>query len=166
VVARCLRRDPEERFVDGDALREALERVHASHRQQVRPGENPYRGLLPFEASHRGVFFGRGSEIDAVVSKLRSHSIVLVTGDSGVGKSSLCRAGVVPAVLEGELGEVAGAWQALTIVPGLRPLTTLMSAIGEAALVPRLRETPAVLPRELRRYAGDRGLIVFVDQLE
>src|SRR6185436_12271157 len=85
------------------------------------------------------------------------------TGDSGVGKSSLCRAGVVPAVLDGDLG---GSWQAVTIVPGPRPLTALMSAIGEPALVAPLLDTPAVLPRELRRHAGDRGLIVFVDQLE
>jgi formylglycine-generating enzyme required for sulfatase activity len=163
VVARCLRRDREGRFADGDELREALERLHASRRHTVRPGENPYRGLLPFEATHRGVFFGRRSEIDAVIGRLRGDSAVLVTGDSGVGKSSLCRAGVVPAVVDGELG---GTWQAFAIVPGHRPLTALASALGDPALVPRLRETPSLLARELRRRAGDGGLIVFIDQLE
>jgi len=69
----------------------------------------------------------------------------------------------VPAVVDGELG---GAWQALTIVPGRHPLAALASVLGDPALVERLREAPAVLARELRRYAGDRGLIVFVDQLE
>jgi eukaryotic-like serine/threonine-protein kinase len=163
VVARCLRRDREARFPDGDELREALERLQASRRHTARPGENPYRGLLPFEASHRGVFFGRRSEVDAVVERLRAEPIVLVTGDSGVGKSSLCRAGVVPAVVDGELG---GAWQALVVVPGRHPLAALAAALGDPALVARLREAPAVLARELRRHAGDRGLIVFVDQLE
>jgi formylglycine-generating enzyme required for sulfatase activity len=163
VVARCLRCDREGRFLDGDELREALERLHASRRHAARAGENPYRGLLPFEATHRGVFFGRRSEIDAVVERLRAEPIVLVTGDSGVGKSSLCRAGVVPAVVDGELG---GAWTALAIVPGRHPLTALATALGDPALVSRLREAPAVLARELRRYAGDRGLIVFIDQLE
>jgi formylglycine-generating enzyme required for sulfatase activity len=163
VVARCLRREREARFADGDELREALERLHASRRHPTRTGENPYRGLLPFEASHRGVFFGRRSEIDAVVERLRAEPIVLVTGDSGVGKSSLCRAGVVPAVVDGELG---GAWQALTVVPGRHPLAALASAVGDPALAARLHEAPALLARELRRYAGDRGLIVFIDQLE
>lgn len=163
VITRCLRRDREARFADGDELRAALERLHASRRYTAQAGENPYRGLLPFEASHRGVFFGRRSEIDAVVERLRAEPIVLVTGDSGVGKSSLCRAGVVPAVLDGELG---GAWRTLAIVPGRKPLAALASALGEPALVSRLCESPGSLPRELRRYAGDRGLIVFVDQLE
>ena len=163
VVARCLERDPEARFADGDELREALERLHSSRRHTAQAGENPYRGLLPFEASHRGVFFGRRSEIDAVIARLHLEPIVLVTGDSGVGKSSLCRAGVVPAVLDGELG---GDWQALTLVPGDHPLTALASAVGDPELATRLREAPASLARELRRHAGDRGLIVFIDQLE
>jgi formylglycine-generating enzyme required for sulfatase activity len=163
VIARCLHRDRALRFADGDELREALERLHPSRRYTARAGENPYRGLLPFEASHRGVFFGRGSEIDTVISRLRAESIVLVTGDSGVGKSSLCRAGVVPAVVDGELG---GVWRALSIVPGPRPLTALASAVGDPALVALLRDNPALLPRELRRHADGHGLILFVDQLE
>ncbi|HET7504566.1 MAG TPA: protein kinase [Kofleriaceae bacterium] len=163
IVARCLRRERKARFADADELREALERLHASRRAAVRTGENPYRGLLPFEASHRGVFFGRRSEIDAVVARLRGEPIVLVTGDSGVGKSSLCRAGVVPAVVDGELG---GPWRAITMVPGPRPLTALATALGEPGLVAQVREAPAVLVRELRRHAGDHGLIVFIDQLE
>ncbi|HMG57601.1 MAG TPA: serine/threonine-protein kinase, partial [Kofleriaceae bacterium] len=163
VVARCLRRDRDARFADGDALREALERLHASRRHTVRAGENPYRGLLPFDASHRGLFFGRRSEVDTVVARLRAESIVLVTGDSGVGKSSLCRAGVVPAVLEGELG---GAWQAIAMVPGRHPLGALAAAIGAPELVAGMREAPALLARELRRHAGNGKLLVFIDQFE
>jgi formylglycine-generating enzyme required for sulfatase activity len=163
VVMRCLRREREARFADGDELREALERLHASRRHTIPAGENPYRGLLPFEASHRGVFFGRRSEIDAVVGRLRGEPIVLVTGDSGVGKSSLCRAGVLPAVVDGELG---GAWDAVAIVPGQRPLTALATALDDPSLVPRLLDNPGLLARELRRIADDRGLIVFIDQLE
>ncbi len=163
VVARCLRRDREARFASGDELREALERLHASRRFAVRPGENPYRGLLPFDAGHRGLFFGRRSEVDAVVARLRADPIVLVTGDSGVGKSSLCRAGVIPAVIDGELG---GEWQSVAIVPGRRPLAALASAIGDPDLAARLRESPALLARELRRRAPSGGLIVFIDQLE
>jgi len=163
VIARCLRRDRDARFADGDELREALEHLHASHSQAPRAGENPYRGLLPFDASHRSMFFGRRLEIDAVVTRLRSDPIVLVTGDSGVGKSSLCAAGVLPAVTDGVLG---ANWRTLSVIPGTRPLSALATAIGDPGLVARLRETPALLARELRRYAGDGDLILFIDQLE
>jgi formylglycine-generating enzyme required for sulfatase activity len=163
VIARCLRRDREARFADGDELREALEHMLALRSYSLRPGENPYRGLLPFEASHRGLFFGRHLEIDAVLARLRADPIVLVTGDSGVGKSSLCRAGVLPAVLDGALDD---HWEAITVIPGPRPLTALAAALGDPGLVARVRDAPVVLARELRRRAGDGNLIVFIDQFE
>nr|MBA3395667.1 serine/threonine-protein kinase PknK [Deltaproteobacteria bacterium] len=169
LIARCLERDPEARFASGEELREALEQLHPSRAHAVRRDENPYRGLRPFEASHRGLFFGRGLEIGALVDRLRTEAIVIVTGDSGVGKSSLCRAGVVPAVIEGALGG-GRSWDALTMIPGRHPLAALAAAIGDPTLVGRLLEDPEDLPRELQRRAGDRGenkgIVLFIDQME
>ncbi len=166
LVARCLARDPEQRFLSGDELREALERLDATRNSAARSDENPYRGLRPFEASHRGVFFGRGLEVGAIVERLRTEAVVVVAGDSGVGKSSLCRAGVVPAVVEGALGSDR-TWRALTVVPGRRPLAALGVALGDPDLPARLLEEPELLARELHRHAGSGGgLILFVDQME
>src|SRR6185295_14561390 len=90
-VDRCLLRDPSRRFGSGDALREALEQLGA-HAALVKaiPQGNPYRGLAAFEAEHQSLFFGRGAEVRAVLDRLRAQSFVLIAGDSGVGKSSLC----------------------------------------------------------------------------
>lgn len=166
VIARCLERDPEARFASGEELREALEQLHASRAVAVDAAENPYRGLRPFEAAHRGLFFGRGLEVGELVERLRTDAIVFVTGDSGVGKSSLCRAGVVPAILDGALGG-ARAWQAITMIPGRHPLDALAAAVGDPALAGRVRDDPELLPRELQRRAGkDGGIVLFVDQME
>ena len=165
LVARCLARDPDERFASGEELREAVERLTATGGGLARRDENPYRGLRPFESSHRGVFFGRGLEVGALVERLRTESVVVVAGDSGVGKSSLCRAGVVPAVLDGALGG-GRAWRAITVVPGRRPLTALAAALGDPALAGRVLAEPELLGRELHHRAGRDGLILFVDQLE
>jgi eukaryotic-like serine/threonine-protein kinase len=172
VVDRCLRRDPDARFASGDELRDALERLAEPDPRGELPAGNPYRGLLAFDAAHRAVFFGRGAEIRAVLERLRADPFVLVTGDSGVGKSSLCRAGVLPGVADGALGR-AVAWTTLEIVPGRRPLTALASAlapvirIDEVRIAALLRDQLSELARALRRGLGaGRCLLVFVDQLE
>lgn len=172
VIDRCLRRDPDARFATGDELREALEQLAEPAPRGTLPEGNPYRGLLAFDAEHRAVFFGRGAEIRAVIERLRADPFVLVTGDSGVGKSSLCRAGVLPAVADGALRRDA-VWATVQIVPGRRPLATLatalapMIAIDDARLSDMLREQPVAVVRELHWALGaGRGLLVFVDQLE
>ena len=168
IVDRCLCRDPSLRYPDGDALREALEQIAtpAPEEGAVLEG-NPYRGLLAFEAEHRRQFFGRRAEILAIVDRLRADPFVLVAGDSGTGKSSLCRAGVLPAVAEGALGHpVATA----IVLLGRHPLTSLAAAIApllggdEAFAVERLRAEPAAVARDLVRRHG--AVLLFIDQLE
>ncbi|MFS8064800.1 MAG: protein kinase domain-containing protein [Byssovorax sp.] len=172
VIARCLRRNPADRFASGDELREALEQVGIDLRGPALPEGNPYRGLHSFEAEHRALFFGRLAEIGAVTDRLRSDPLVLVAGDSGVGKSSLCRAGVLPHVEENAIGD-ARAWSVVSLVPGRRPLVALAAALAphlevdEEALLKSLCLEPAALARSLRRHHGDsKGLVLFVDQLE
>ncbi|MFO0761250.1 MAG: SUMF1/EgtB/PvdO family nonheme iron enzyme [Byssovorax sp.] len=171
VVARCLLRDPAARYGSGDDVREALEEIARSPPGAPVPEGNPYRGLRSFDLDHRGLFFGRGAEIGAVVDRLRTESCLLVTGDSGVGKSSLCRAGVLPAVLDGALGP-GRRYRARTLVPGRRPVAALSAALAleleTSAFDLRawIMEDPARLTREVKRRIGDGGLVLFLDQAE
>lgn len=170
-IERCLARDPALRPESGEALRDALEMIAAPARDTRLPAGNPYRGLLAFDADHRTVFFGRGQDTRAVVDRLRSEAFVIVVGDSGVGKSSLCRAGVLPAVEQGGLGDDR-RWTAFTVAPGRHPVTALAAALAaplgldETALAGRIRADPLTLARELRRRSGRDGTVLFVDQLE
>ncbi|HEY8376938.1 MAG TPA: SUMF1/EgtB/PvdO family nonheme iron enzyme, partial [Nannocystis sp.] len=172
LVDRCLRRNPADRFGSADELCTALELLLTTGPIADVIHGNPYRGLQAFEARHRAVFFGRGAEIRAVVDRLRVQSFVLVAGDSGVGKSSLCRAGVLPAVSEAP-GIGGRVWNSLAMIPGRRPLQTLVSALAshfslkEEALRTLLLGEPEGLVRLLARRQGkDRGFILFIDQLE
>jgi hypothetical protein len=56
----------------------------------------PYRGLEPFDEQHAEFFFGRDNDIAVLVEAVAAHPLVAVAGPSGVGKSSLVRAGLVP----------------------------------------------------------------------
>ncbi len=172
IVDRCIRRSPAERFASGEQLRLALEALSSLGRDGMAPAGNPYRGLRPFDAEHRDVFFGRNAEVQSVVDLLRNQAFVLVAGDSGVGKSSLCCAGVLPTVSEGVL-EPARTWVVTHVTPGRKPVQALVSALargldlGEDALLASIRSEQGALERALRRQQGDiRGRIIFVDQLE
>ena len=132
LVTRCLARQASDRPQSADEVVFQLERIAAG--APPIPEGSPYRGLSPFEAEQRALFFGRGPEISAIVDRLRGASLVVVTGDSGIGKSSLCRAGVLPAVAAGAL-EVGGSsrrWQTRVISPGPRPASALLAALGLA----------------------------------
>ncbi|WNG43124.1 protein kinase [Archangium minus] len=169
LIERCLRVDPAERPASTEALCSALERLHEP---DLLAHGNPYRGLAPFEAEHRTLFFGRDADVRAVLERLRRQPLVLVAGDSGVGKSSLCRAGILPRVTQGALDEYRDA-TTLTLEPGRRPLTTLAAVLApvlgqpEAELGARLAEESYALGPALRAaYQEGRSLLLFVDQLE
>ncbi len=170
IVDRCLR-PPTERYASGDELCSAFEALALTGSGTDTVGGNPYRGLQAFEARHRSVFFGRGAEIRAVVDRLHAESFVLVAGDSGVGKSSLSRAGVLPVF--SEQARDGRAWTTLSLMPGRRPLQTLVSALAsklewtEQALREQIEAEPGELVRRIAKQQGkSQGLIFFIDQLE
>ena len=174
LIDRCLLADPDRRWASADELLDALEQVAPTHRSVPLPAGNPYRGLRPFDVEHRALFFGRDADVRAVLERLRSEPLVIVAGDSGVGKSSLCRAGVLPLVAEGGL-DSGLAWSIARVVPGREPVVQLAAAVapllrmdGEA-LTAWIRSEPAALARALQRARQDQpefGLLVFVDQAE
>jgi len=172
IIDRCLRRSPAERFASGDELREALEQLARNADGAPVPEGNPYRGLRAFEADHRALFFGRDAEAGVILERLRSEHFLLVTGDSGVGKSSICRAGVLPAITEGALGG-GRAWSVCTFVPGKHPLASLAGALAArldlepAELARRVSLDENALAHELAKHLGTTaGLLLFVDQTE
>ena len=58
----------------------------------------PYRGLQPFGVEDEAIFFGRSTDIGAALTRLSRSRFLAISGASGSGKSSLVRAGVVPAL--------------------------------------------------------------------
>ncbi len=172
IVERCLRISPAERYASGEELRSALEILTPLGRNRQIPTGNPYRGLQAFQAEHRSLFFGRSVEIRAVVERLRVDSFVLVAGDSGVGKSSLCRAGAVPLIQDGAI-EPDRTWSSAAMMPGRKPLQVLVSVLAsyldvdEEIIHAMILESAVTFSWYLRKQLGNsRGLVIFIDQLE
>jgi len=172
IIDRCRARDASARYPSAAELRDALEGLTTSARAGAIPEGNPYRGLQAFEAEHRALFFGRDRAIRDVVERLRGEAFVLIAGDSGAGKSSLCRAGVLPVIVDGALGGDR-RWRVLQVGPGTHALGALMAAVAPAlglaedALLAEVTRDPAALGRALRHAAGQHdAFVLFLDQLE
>lgn len=60
----------------------------------------PYRGIEPFRVVDRAIFSGRTEEVEDIVAGILTYRAFLVYGDTGVGKSSLINAGVIPSLLQ------------------------------------------------------------------
>src|SRR5262249_41780121 len=122
----------------------------------------PYPGLRPFEAEEADLFFGRERQVDGLLRRLSSSHFVAVVGESGAGKSSLVRAGLLPALQAGFVVEAGGDWSVAVMRPGSAPLTALAGALLE----PHVLTTDGGSPRqefalaELRR--GPLGFVQLV----
>ncbi|MET8141625.1 AAA family ATPase [Sphaerisporangium sp. NPDC005288] len=137
-------------------------------------GPCPYRGLEPFEftADDARLFFGREELIGELVRTVgvRRTGPLFVIGPSGSGKSSVLRAGLLPALAGAEDG-----WLPLILTPGDSPLTALVRAMspeeaGDDA-ADELFDAPHAVNRLIERTLQDQGrptdrLILVVDQFE
>ena len=115
-------------------------------------GGCPYRGLLPYDQAHEAVFYGRERLTAELAGKLAGTGIVMVTGASGAGKTSLLQAGLVPALARGVQVPGSSSWPVISLTATARPLTDL--AAGLASLDGRdPGRDPAAAGRRARRGA-------------
>jgi len=144
----------------------------------------PYPGLRPFESEDQPLFFGREAQVEAMLRQLEDHRFVAVVGSSGSGKSSLVRAGLLPAVHEGFI-QGSSFWLSLVIKPGHEPYKRLACKIRDAAqaesgakapgldvrataIIETLRRTDCGLLEVLApaNVRPDGNVLVVVDQFE
>lgn len=125
-------------------------RTSAPEDEPPADGEPPYKGLLRFEEEDADRFFGRERLVAQVVETVRTQAFLAVLGASGSGKSSVIRAGVIPA-LRGEAG-----WRTVVMTPTASPVAALSAALGDEAE-----------PDPFRRLAQVAGpTVLVVDQFE
>lgn len=174
LVARCLVKRKDQRLGSAAELVALLEALTPGRGRPRAPEQPPYPGMACFEEDDADRFFGRDREVARVTTRLADTPLVVLAGPSGLGKSSLVRAGVVPA-----LKASGQPWEAVTLRPGRDPLHALAAAVAPldgtaaagldvAGLAAALGREPGGFGARLRRHARARRarVLVFVDQLE
>ena len=117
----------------------------------------PFKGLASFEPVDAEYYFGRERLVAELVARVVGAGFLGIVGPSGSGKSSLLRAGLLPALAGGVLPG-SGGWRRLLVRPGERPLEELRRVLVSGAQDP-LAEALDALP-------ADERLLLAVDQLE
>ena len=148
----------------------------------------PYPGLRPFERDEDTLFFGRDEQVDQLLDKLDQTHFLAVLGVSGSGKSSLVRAGLLPALDSGYLAGAGARWAIAELRPGDQPFGRLATALVEdtdwgeaqapdtdAAVDPAIAELETALRRGnlalnwrlgVQPLAEGTRLLILVDQFE
>ncbi len=154
--------------------------------------KSPFPGLRAFTPDDEPIFYGRGAETDALISKVRDSRFVAVVGASGSGKSSLVGAGLLPRLaansIEGSkdwlLPSRAGdtdnrVWVGLRFTPGEygnNPFLALANKIAERLnrtardLADELAAHPEAFPTLLNPLLENKPAwsetLLFIDQFE
>lgn len=68
--------------------------------QEQHTEQRPYRGMQTFSEEHKNLFFGRTKPVDEIFDLLKNNLLTVIFGKSGIGKSSLLNAGLLPKLRE------------------------------------------------------------------
>jgi energy-coupling factor transporter ATP-binding protein EcfA2 len=144
----------------------------------------PFKGLAFYDRADAGLFFGREALTGELVEHLNRHRFLAVVGPSGSGKSSLVRAGLLPALqgnrpagFDGRPPAGSASWPVFLLTPTAQPLKELAASLtydaesvrATTVLMDDLAQDERSLDIAVRRLA-DRAqvprVLIVVDQFE
>jgi WD40 repeat protein/transcriptional regulator with XRE-family HTH domain len=178
VTARFL---PALHIEDQPEVVERLLELAATVRREDAPavGLPPYKGLHYFDETDAELFFGREALTNLLLERLAERlesdqRFLAIIGASGSGKSSVVRAGLVPAL---HWQQPSSGWPVLVMIPSAHPLEALAASlnreIGQSLpvrkLVNDLARDAGILQESLNQVAQAAGAahpILIVDQFE
>jgi len=105
--------------------------VNTTNMADTRMLSNPFPGIRSYEPEEADLFFGRDKQVSDLVSRLSSTHFLTITGASGCGKSSLIKAGLIPALISGKGKKEEVRWEATLFRPGDDPVKNMAVALCE-----------------------------------
>lgn len=175
VIQKATAKKADDRYQTAQAFAADLAAAAGLHGDEtlITPEDrNPYKGMRAFTEADAGDFTGRERLVNRLIETLTTHRIAAVVGPSGSGKSSVVRAGLVPAIRGGRIPG-SDQWFVTTMIPGADPFADLETALLSIAVDPpadlehQLTGNTRGLARVLRQIVPkDRQLVLIIDQFE
>ncbi|MGI9508029.1 MAG: serine/threonine-protein kinase [Geminicoccaceae bacterium] len=172
--------DPSSRFADIDQWRTAMRAAlghdvrsaSASAVTIMAPSATrcPYKGLAAYQSEDAEFFHGREGLVDEIVRRVQLNRVLVIGGPSGSGKSSLMRAGLIPAIRAGTLPG-SDHWHVAVFTPGRDPLADLYMQLsrGHTATSAEISIDQVIAHPSLARYVGaarETPCLLCIDQFE
>ncbi|MEV6340634.1 NACHT domain-containing protein [Nocardia vinacea] len=140
----------------------------AARRAPAAPLDTTSRPSYPnadgFLEGQKPAFFGRQRAIGSILEMVRASAsskrdadVIVLTGASGIGKTTLLQAGVIPV-----LSTESTQWSVVVTAPGRNPVGSLARIFCATDCF----STPEPDLEAVRRWAGVRRLLLIVDQFE
>jgi uncharacterized protein YcbK (DUF882 family) len=130
---------------------------------EIKIPDNPFPGLRPFEFEESHLFFGRDGQSEELITKLGRTRFLAVVGTSGSGKSSLVRAGFLPALHGGFMPKAGSGWRVAIMRPGNDPIGNLAQALNAPDVFGSEIEGNAAIQTAMAEATLRRGSLGLVD---
>jgi WD40 repeat protein len=133
--------------------------LHPKHRLNLPPipKRNPYKGLQAFDEADKELFYGRDRVIEEMRAKAESNKLLVISGASGTGKSSVIKAGLLPVLRE------AGFRILPVIRPGVSPMASLENGFKGAKLI---EDSGSLQEQSFMQKLGEQKTVLLIDQYE
>ncbi|MGJ3240822.1 MAG: protein kinase domain-containing protein [Anaerolineae bacterium] len=137
---------------------------------------NPYKGLKAFKEGDARDFYGRETLIKSLIKSMGADGMMgrfmAVVGPSGSGKSSVVRAGLIPAIRNEQIEGLPTQYIS-TMIPGTRPMRALEGAIlrvasrASVSLMETIAQNSYDLNEILQDALPENGeMLLLIDQFE
>ena len=164
VIQKATAKQPENRYATAIEMVHAFQVAATNGKTQVAmPAtmrtdiDNPYKGLQSFAEADAELFFGREALVTQLAEQITEHRFLALVGPSGSGKSSVVKAGLIPALRAG-ITPTSQDWFITHMLPGAHPFEELENALLRVAV-----KAPDTLLSQLTD--GDRGLVRAVKRI-
>jgi len=141
---------------------EISEEEQITQRSSLISPRRPYKFLDYYQEQDSQIFFGREEEIEKICSKILAHRTFIIHGRSGVGKSSIVRAGLLPHLRK-------NGHQVFIVRSFTDPFEGMIQALLGSTTGAHSTQSQKSFSELLRlklEKVGDHAIIFFLDQFE